>query len=321
MSKPSLTTFGEAMIRFSPPMGERTSRTDSFNVSIGGAELNVAISAKAMGIDSTWISSLPDDEHGARILRHCREFEVKPSIIPSRARVGLYFAELGPAPRGSTVHYDRAGSAFAELSKTEVNFSHHVGSPAALFSSGISMAVGKDSPELVEDFLDSSPGALRCFEVNYRSKLWDRESAAAAIKRVLGKVDVLFASPQDLTDLLHLGKSVHEATQHLMDELGVKLISVPSRTGNIGEVGTNSAITYSSGSKCESSADGFVLDPIGAGDAGTGAFLGEYLVTGDVALATEASVHASAFKQTHYGDAAQFSRNELSEAGIYRVKR
>ncbi|MEI7616127.1 MAG: dihydrodipicolinate synthase family protein, partial [Actinomycetota bacterium] len=38
-------------------------------------------------IDSTWISSLPDDEHGARILRHCREFEVKPSIIPSRARV------------------------------------------------------------------------------------------------------------------------------------------------------------------------------------------------------------------------------------------
>ena len=46
-----LVTFGETMLRYTPPPGERLETADSFAVDVGGAESNVAVAAARLGRD------------------------------------------------------------------------------------------------------------------------------------------------------------------------------------------------------------------------------------------------------------------------------
>ncbi len=54
-----VVTFGEAMVRLSPPHFERLEQTRSLNVNVGGAELNVAVGVTRFGLKSAWVSKLP----------------------------------------------------------------------------------------------------------------------------------------------------------------------------------------------------------------------------------------------------------------------
>jgi 2-dehydro-3-deoxygluconokinase len=310
------------MVRLSPSPGERIATTPTLVVQIGGAELNVAISAAAMGAEATWISSLPEGNPIAtQIIRHANSYGVSASIVPRPERVGLYFVEVGPEPRGSVVHYDRANSAFSFLTSEESGFVERTHGADALFSTGISLAVLPDKAHVVQDFFDSRSGALKCFEINYRRKLWDREGALRVMKSIIDQVDILFASSHDLTKLFAFDSDSIRAAQIAVKEFGLSLLCMPARDGSVGSMSTNRMTAVSSDGVVSSECSGRVIDPIGAGDAGTGAFLGEYLSSGDVEMATQISVRASALAQTINGDAAGFSREEILESSKLRIRR
>jgi len=55
-----VVTFGEAMIRLSPPNSQRLEQTQSLDVHVGGAELNVAVGVTRFGMKSAWVSKLPE---------------------------------------------------------------------------------------------------------------------------------------------------------------------------------------------------------------------------------------------------------------------
>src|SRR5213078_3488711 len=105
-----LVTFGEAMIRFSPPASRRLEQATSLEASVGGSELNVAVLAARLGVTSRWVSRLPDNALGRMIAARAREQGVDAHVDwTADGRVGLYFVEIGGA-RISSVLYDRAGS-------------------------------------------------------------------------------------------------------------------------------------------------------------------------------------------------------------------
>ncbi|MGC9330142.1 MAG: PfkB family carbohydrate kinase, partial [Candidatus Hinthialibacter sp.] len=56
---PELVTFGEAMVRLSPPDFMRLEQTHSLDVKIGGGEYNVAVAAARLGLTSAFVSRLP----------------------------------------------------------------------------------------------------------------------------------------------------------------------------------------------------------------------------------------------------------------------
>ena len=56
-----VVTFGEGMIRLTPPRNERLERTISLDLTIGGAELNTAVTIACLGLPVTWVSALPDN--------------------------------------------------------------------------------------------------------------------------------------------------------------------------------------------------------------------------------------------------------------------
>src|SRR5262245_44843135 len=119
-----LVTFGEAMVRLTPPDFQRLDQARGFDVYVGGGELNVAVAARRLGIASRWVSRLPDNPLGRLIAARAREQDVDVHVEWSKSdRAGLYFAELGAAPRASSVLYDRAASAISKVQPGTIDWS------------------------------------------------------------------------------------------------------------------------------------------------------------------------------------------------------
>src|SRR5947209_3075966 len=112
-----IITFGEAMIRLSPPNFRRLEQARTLDVQVGGAELNTAVALARLGRSSAWVSRLTSNPLGRLIANHAREAGVATDHIvwTGEDRVGLYFLEFGAAPRASSVLYDRKGAAIAQL--------------------------------------------------------------------------------------------------------------------------------------------------------------------------------------------------------------
>src|SRR5260221_12050586 len=112
-----VVTFGEAMIRLSPPSFRRLEQATTLDLQIGGAELNTAIALARLGRTSAWVSRLTDNPLGRLIANRAREAGVDTThvLFTKDDRVGLYFLEFGAAPRASSVHYDRKDAAIPHV--------------------------------------------------------------------------------------------------------------------------------------------------------------------------------------------------------------
>jgi len=110
-------TFGEAMIRLSPPNFRRLEQARTLDVQVGGAELNTAVALARLGRSTAWVSRLTDNPLGRLIANHAREAGVSSEHVvwTQEDRVGLYFLEFGAAPRASSVLYDRKDTAIAGI--------------------------------------------------------------------------------------------------------------------------------------------------------------------------------------------------------------
>ncbi|PSP61653.1 2-keto-3-deoxygluconate kinase, partial [Halobacteriales archaeon QH_8_67_36] len=118
-----LVTFGETMLRLSPPNEARLEVADQYNVDVAGAESNVAVAAQRLGLDSTWLSKLPDSPIGRKVAGELRSHGVSVDVVwddsPER-RQGTYYLEQGRPPRGSKVIYDRAHASVTTATAEEL---------------------------------------------------------------------------------------------------------------------------------------------------------------------------------------------------------
>src|SRR6266436_7882977 len=110
-------TFGEAMVRLSPPNFRRLEQASSLDVLVGGAELNTAVGLARLGHSAAWVSRLTNNPLGRLIANRAREAGVSTEHVvwTDDDRVGVYFLEFGAAPRASSVIYDRKGAAIAGI--------------------------------------------------------------------------------------------------------------------------------------------------------------------------------------------------------------
>ena len=77
----NIITFGEAMLRLSPPYFQRLEQTNSFEVSVGGGEFNVAVGASRLGLKTAWVSRLPKNPLGLMVRNKAREQGVDTSHL------------------------------------------------------------------------------------------------------------------------------------------------------------------------------------------------------------------------------------------------
>src|SRR5665647_724615 len=99
-----VVTFGEIMLRLSPPGFLRFGQAKSFDVSFGGGEANVAVSLANFGIATDFVTRLPKNDLGEACLACLRSFGVGTAkIVRGGSRIGIYFLENGAVQRLSLI--------------------------------------------------------------------------------------------------------------------------------------------------------------------------------------------------------------------------
>ena len=116
---PLVATFGEVMLRLSPPGFERILQSPTFQATFGGGEANVAVSVAQLGGKSRFITVLPSSNAMADGLTgELRRFGVDVDrVVYGPGRMGLYFVEAGANQRPSKVLYDREQAARLRIAK------------------------------------------------------------------------------------------------------------------------------------------------------------------------------------------------------------
>jgi len=69
-----VVTMGEIMLRLSTPGYQRFTQSESFNVTYGGGEANVAVSLANYGLNIYFITKLPNNPIGQSAVNHLRRF-------------------------------------------------------------------------------------------------------------------------------------------------------------------------------------------------------------------------------------------------------
>ncbi len=182
--KGNVVTFGESLLRLSPPDHLRFRQTSILELVFGGAEANVAVSLAHFGIPVQYVTRLPENELGIACVQWLRQYGVGTDFIEIGGdRLGLYFLEVGSGHRPSQVIYDRAHSAFATMDEQMIDWPR-VFSPAGWFHcSGISPAVSAGAAKATVHAVDSArkAGLVISCDLNYRHSLWKWGASPATV--------------------------------------------------------------------------------------------------------------------------------------------
>lgn len=319
-----VVTFGEAMIRLTPPRNERLDRTISLDITIGGAELNVAVTIACLDVPVSYVSMLPDTGVGRNILRQARANNVDVSdlriVDESAGRTGAYYLEEAADPRPSAVLYDRANSAFSRLEAGTFDWPAILDGAGALHICGITPAVG---PGPRAETLTAMQTAKRLnvpvfFDLNYRSKLWSEADAKACFQEIIPHTDILFASRSSLRTFYDIdSENYAHAMELAIERLKLKAIALTRKKGRASR--TLELRSYALGDDGVLVDGGWrsieVVDRLGGGDAFAGGFITGYLEKPhDLLHGVHLGAAASALKHTMPGDFLCATRAEIEAA-------
>ena len=303
---PRLATFGESMLRYSPPAGERLETADDLAVHVGGAESNVAVAASRLGCDATWLSKLPDSPLGRRIERGVREHGVETAVTTGEGRAGSYYLEPGGEPRGTSVVYDREGAAVRSATPDELAVDR-VRDADVFYTSGITPALSSTLAKTTADLLEAAgeAGTTRAFDLNYRAKLWSPEEAAETLRPLFEHVDVLVVAERDAATVLGRDGSPKTVAHQLAADHGCETVVVTR--GDAGAVAAHDGVIHE-----QDALETETVDPVGTGDAFVGGLLASRLAGGSVSEALEVAAATAALKRTVVGDAAVVTPEEVA---------
>jgi 2-dehydro-3-deoxygluconokinase len=197
---PKIVTFGELMIRLSPPVGIRLQQAQNFDVHFGGAEANVAVSLAQFGMNSCFVSALPDNSLGDKACSALKKFGVDTGFMVRRGeRIGVYYLEHGQGPRPSKVIYDRAHSAVSELKPEDLDWERVFSGAKWFHWTGITPALSDSLQATLREGLEQAKksGITVSMDLNYRKKLWNEEKAQNVITDLMPYVDILIGNEED----------------------------------------------------------------------------------------------------------------------------
>jgi 2-dehydro-3-deoxygluconokinase len=314
-----LVTFGETMLRYSSPPGERLELTDRLDVHIGGAESNVAVAAAELGRETVWLSKLPDNPVARRITRALALYGVETDVVwTDEGRVGTYYLEPGGEPRGANVVYDRDGAAVTTTTTADLPLPRIRGA-TAFYTSGITPALSETLVGTTTDLLETAreAGTETVFDLNYRSKLWSPAEARDTVRGLLPLVDVLVVAERDAASVLEREGDPEAVAAGLAEDHGMETVVLT--------LGDEGALAWHDGEGHRQPAyEAETRDPVGTGDAFVGGFLARRLDGGSVPEALAYGSATAALKRTLDGDAATVTAAEVervlaeSSGGISR---
>lgn len=196
-----VVTFGEIMMRLSPPGWKRFSQASSFDVIYGGGESNVAVSLANYGLAVDFITRLPENDLGDCALMELRKRGVNTeNIIRGGERLGIYFLETGAVSRGSKVVYDRAHSSISTIEKGMINWKKIFKDAHWFHWTGITPAISQNAADVCLEAIKTANkmGVTVSTDLNFRKKLWNYgKSPAEVMPDLVAGCDVILGNEED----------------------------------------------------------------------------------------------------------------------------
>lgn len=247
---PKICFFGEMLLRLSPASDQWVS-SNSIPCHIGGAELNTATALAQWGMDTKFVTALPDNFFAKQALSFFKQKNIDDShIVFSGDRLGLYFLPEGMDVKNATIAFDRKHSSFSELDHCVFSWDDiFKGSSWYHFSTIIQSLNDRVAEVSKESILKAKQSDVRIsVDLNYRATLWNQRNPLEIIPNIVQSCEVIMGNIWSVEKLLGIptplkdsnGKSLQEllaagetvANQILENYPNAKLIALTFRLEN-----------------------------------------------------------------------------------------
>lgn len=330
-----VVTFGEIMLRLSPPGFKRFSQASAFDVVYGGGESNVAVSLANYGVDCSFVTRLPQNDLGDCALMELRKFGVDTSdIVRGGERLGIYFLETGAVSRGSKVVYDRAHSAMSTMTAGMVDWKAVFKDADWFHWTGITPAISQGAADACLEAIKvaNEMGVTVSTDLNYRNKLWKYGKEPGEVMPALVEgCDVILGNEEDAekhfglhpegVDVTHGGSVDGKAYLSVLKQLQemfprAKRVITTLRGSISASHNTWSGVLYDGSTLYEAPTYEIthIVDRVGGGDSFMAGLIYGMLEYGhDNQKALNFAVAASCLKHTIKGDANLVTVEEVEK--------
>ena len=206
-------SFGEIMLRFSPLGFERFMQSSMVNATFGGGEANVAASLALQGLQSRFITVLPENTLGREAERFLKGFGVDTTkaSFKEKSRIGTYYMEKGANQRPSKVIYDRENSAIASMESGVIDWDDAFTGCGWYHITGITPALSLNAQKAALNSMKKAHdlGIVVSCDLNFRAKLWNYGvTAPEVMSELAGLSDIVIANEEDCQKSLGIGMDI-----------------------------------------------------------------------------------------------------------------
>ena len=316
-----VVTFGEMLLRLSPPGEERLFESPELRTFFGGAEANVAVALTHLGFVADYVTRLPEGSLGDAALDALRREGVRTdSIVRGGNRLGLYFVEPGADLRTMRVVYDRAGSAFAQITPGEIDWTRVLADASWFHATGITPALG-DGPAAALSRAIAAARSARVpvsLDLNYREALWRNRGAdpRGVMEPLARQADVLIGNRDAVRASLCVESEGDTLGPRLAERYGCRIVVVTQRDILGPREHAWSATLYDAATRAIARSRRHVVqvvDRVGGGDSCAAGLIAALLGGQAPAEALEFAVAAGALKLTVAGDFGRATREDVEQ--------
>jgi 2-dehydro-3-deoxygluconokinase len=218
----------------------------------------------------------------------------------------VYFVPHGP--EGHAFSYLRAGSAASRLTPATLPLDM-IRAARVLHVSGISQAISASACDAVFAAIAAAreAGVAVSYDTNLRLRLWPLTRARAVIEAAMGMADIALPGLDDAEQLTGLSDPDDIADHYLRSGATIVALTLGRR---------GALVATANGRRTLPSITVDAVDATGAGDCFDGAFLAEWLRTGDPFAAGAYAVAAAALSTTGFGATSAVPRREAVLAAM-----
>jgi 2-dehydro-3-deoxygluconokinase len=321
-----VVTFGELLLRLSPPRYEQFFETPQLAACFGGCEANVAVGLCHLGLASEYVTVLPKGAIGDAALDALRTEGVGTGAVQRGGeRLGIYYIELGTGQRATRVVYDRAHSAFSNVAAHAFHWTDILAGASWFHGSGITPALGDGPAGALASAIAAAhaAGVPVSMDLNYRPALWKDRDPRPVIEPLLRGTQLIIGNAPAVRAML--GGNVRDDTtattegartlaHDLATRFGAKRVALTRRVLLSESEHTWSASLYDAASRTFAQSRTHhvqVVDRVGGGDSFAAALIASLLRAESIEHAVEFAVVASAHKLTIPGDFNRISTAEV----------
>lgn len=317
-----VVTFGEIMLRLSPPGMLRFGQARSFDAIYGGGESNVAVSLANYGVPVDYVTRLPANDLGDACVQFLQQYGVGvDQIVRGGERLGIYFLEMGAVQRGSKVVYDRAHSSMATIEAGMIDWRAVFADADWFHWTGITPAISSGAAAACHEAIQIARdmGLTISCDLNYRKNLWKwGQTAGEVMPDLVAGCDLAVGNEEDAAQVFGIHAPEADVTAGKVEAAQYRFVceALNERFSNLKTIAITLRGSISASHNTWSGAlwrEGafytgpqyditHIVDRVGGGDAFVGGLIYGLRTYHDPQQALNFAIAASCLKHSIFGD-------------------